>query len=144
MNGSQQRGLPELRLSPRRSLFVSACGVISRACIWVLLVYALHYIVPRTLTALQGINPKLQIPRNPLTVLINFMCQPQKSLRLAAYFLLLIDLPISYVVSNNIASRRFWGRLMMLIPLAIGLAAGGGFFVLYMQLISLQIKEVGG
>jgi hypothetical protein len=144
MFGSRSTSLPGLPLAPRRSLFVALCGVILRAFVWALLIYAFHMIVPRTLAAMQGINPKLQIPQGPLTQLIDFMCQPEKALRLAAYFLVIIDLPISYLVSNSIASRRGWGRLMMLVPLAIGLAAGAGFIVLYLKLISLQVKEFGG
>lgn len=144
MFGSRERKLAALLpQAPRRSLFVASCGVISRGLVWALLIFALNAIVPKTLAAMQGLNPKLQVPQGPFTRLIDFMCQPDKAARLAAFILGVVDLPISYLVSNSIASRRMWGRTMMLIPLGIGLIAGAGFVVLYLQLISLQIKAVG-
>lgn len=143
MFGMRNKTLAGLPLAPRRSLFVTLCGVVTRACIWALIIYALYAIVPRTLAALHGINPKLQMPEGPFARLIRFMCQPEKSIRLALLVLGAIDLPISYLVSNSIATRRMWARLMMLIPIGIGLVAGAGFIVLYMKLLSLQIQEIG-
>ncbi|MDB5384860.1 MAG: hypothetical protein JWM11_506 [Planctomycetaceae bacterium] len=144
MFGSRDRKLAALLpLAPRRSLFVAACGVVSRGFVWALLIFALNAIVPRTLMAMQGLNPKLQVPVGPFTRMIDFMCDPTKACRLAAFLLGCIDLPISYLISNSIASRRLWGRTMMLIPLGIGLIAGAGFVVLYLQLIALQVKDAG-
>lgn len=144
MFGSRPRHLAALPLAPRRSLFFAVCGVVSRGVVWALLIFALNALVPAILVAMQGINPKLRLPEGPFTRMIDFMCQPDRAIRLAAFVLGAIDLPISYITSNNIASRRLWSRIMMLIPLGIGLTAAAGFVVLYMQLISLQVREVNG
>jgi hypothetical protein len=144
MFGSRAKYFAALPVAPRKSLFVAMCGVVSRAFVWALLIVILNAVVPRTLAAMQGINPKLTIPEGAFTRMIDFMCTPDRAVRLAACVLGVIDLPISYLASNRITSRRLWGRTMMLIPLSIGLAAGAGFVVLYLQLISLQIREVGG
>jgi hypothetical protein len=143
MVSSTDKLFAALPLAPRRSMFVTLCGVVSRGFVWALLIFALNAIVPRTLAAMQGLNQNLQIPQGPFARLIDFMCQPEKAVRLAAFVLGAIDLPISYLVSNSIGTRRMWGRTMMLIPIGIGLVAGAGFVVLYMQLISLQIKAAG-
>jgi hypothetical protein len=144
MFGSRSRHLAALPLAPRRSLFLAVCGVVSRAVVWALLIFALNALVPATLRAMQGINPKLRVPDGPFTRMIDFMCQPDQAIRLATFVLGAIDLPISYLTSNSISSRRLWSRIMMLIPLGIGLTAAAGFVVLYMQLISLQIRDVNG
>lgn len=143
MFGSRPKSIMGLPLVPRRSLFVTLCGVIPRALIWGLVLVAMYTIVPRTVIAMQGINPKLRIPPGAYARFLEFMCRPEQSIRLALVVVCAIDLPISYLVSNRIESRRMWGRMMMLIPIGIGLIAGFGFVVLYMQLIGLQVKEIG-
>lgn len=144
MFGWRSKYLAALPLAPRRSLFLAVCGVITRGVVWAIVIFALNALVPATLVAMLGINPKLKVPEGPFTRMIDFMCQPDRAIRLAAFVLGAIDLPISYLTSNRIESRRLWSRTMMLIPLGIGLTAAAGFVVLYMQLISLQIREVSG
>ena len=128
---------------PHRSLLIAACGVIVRAGVWALLIVGLALIVPRVLPALRAIQPKLPLPRGPVMQLVDFISTPEQSVPLVALFLLFIDLPFSYLSTSSFAMRRWWSRLMLMVPLGIGLAAGVGFAFLYVQLITSMMQDAG-
>ncbi len=119
------------------------CGVIVRAGVWALLIFGLAMIVPRVLPALRAIQPKMPPPRGPVMELVNFIRNPQQSVPVVAAFLLLIDLPFSYLSTSSFTMRRWWSRLMLMVPLGIGLAAGVGFVMMYLKLIGLLVKDAG-
>ena len=78
-----------------------------------------------------ALQPKLPPPRGQIMDLVNFIRTPRVSVPLILCLTLVVDLPMAYLTSGNVNSRRWWSRLMMMIPLGIGLAAAGGFAVLY-------------
>lgn len=128
---------------PHRSFPIALGGVVIRGLVWGLLIYGLMEMVPRVLPALLALQPRLEEPRGPVMQLINFMRDPQKSVPMVALFLLFVDLPLSYLSSSSLALRRWWSRLMMLIPLGVGLAAGAGFVMLYLQTLKLMMQDTG-
>ncbi len=129
------------RLPQRRSGLVAIASVVLHAGLWGGLIFALLAIVPQVIPALMALNPKLPPPRGPVMDLVDFVRTPQKSVPLVLCLLLLVDLPMSYLTSGNILSRRWWSRFMMLIPLGIGLVAAGGFAVLYFQTLGQLVKD---
>ena len=131
------------RVRPHRSFLVASSGVIVRAGVWALLIVGLAVLVPRVIPALQAIQPRMRPPRGPVMELVNFLRTPQQSVPVVAAFLLLIDLPFSYLATSSFTMRRWWSRLMLMIPLGIGLAAGVGFVMMYLQLIGLLVKDAG-
>jgi hypothetical protein len=131
------------RIRPRRSMLIATSGVIVRAGIWALLIFALAMIVPRVIPALRAIQPRMPPPRGPVMDLVNFLRIPQQSVPVVAGFLLFIDLPVTYLSTGSFSMRRWWSRLMIMVPLGIGLAAGVGFVVMYLQLIGLLVKDAG-
>lgn len=146
MSSKQIRLVEEALLAhtrPRRSLLIAICGVIVRAGAWALLIFGLAMILPRLLPALREIQPKLPPPRGPVMDVINFLRTPEQSLPVVAGFLLLIDLPFSYLSTGSVTMRRWWSRLMLMLPLGIGLAAGIGFVMMYFKLIGLLVKDAG-
>lgn len=133
----------EAQLRPHRSGLLAICGVIVRAAVWGLLIFGLVAIVPQVIPALQELQPKLPPPRGPVMNLINFIRTPGRSIPVVVCLLVLIDLPISYFATSDVQTRRWWSRLMLLIPLGIGLIAAGGFVWLYFQLLMLMIQDAG-
>lgn len=75
--------------------------------------------------------------------LVKLVSTPDRSIPLAAMFLAFIDFPISYLCSNRITARRGCSRLMMLVPLGLGLVAGLGFVYLYIQTMTSLMREAG-
>lgn len=131
------------RVRPHRSFAIAFGGVLIRGVVWGLLIFGLAKIVPIVLPALKEIQPKLQLPKGAVMEAINVIKNPQISIPVIAAFLLFIDLPISYLTSNSFMLRRWWGRLMFMIPMGIGLAAGGGFLMLYIKTLKLMMKDAG-
>ncbi|MDB5341592.1 MAG: hypothetical protein JWN70_7211 [Planctomycetaceae bacterium] len=132
------------RLPQRRSRLIAFCSVAIRAGMWGLLIFGLATIVPKVIPALMAIQPKLPPPRGPVMSLVNFIRTPQLSVPVVACLLILVDLPIAYLTSGNMILRRWWSRLMMMIPLGIGLVAAGGFAWMYFQLMTLMVGDAGG
>lgn len=128
---------------PHRSWLIATSGVFVRAGIWALLIFGLATIVPRVIPALMALQPKLPPPQGPVIQLVDFLRTPQMSVPVVGLFLLFVDLPFSYLSTSSFTMRRWWSRLMLMIPLGIGLAAGIGFVALYLQLIGLLVKDVG-
>ena len=131
------------RYPQRRSMLIAACGVLVRAGIWGLLIFGLAMIVPKVIPALMALQPKLPPPRGPVMSLLNFLRTPQQSVPVVLCLLVLFDLPIAYLTSGNLYFRRSWTRLMMLLPLGLGLVAAGGFAFLYFQLLTLMVQDAG-
>lgn len=131
------------RFPQRRSGLVAVCNVLIRAGIWGLLICGLAAIVPQVIPALLALQPKLPPPRGPVMSLVNFLRTPQLSVPVVSCLLVLVDLPIAYLTSGNLILRRWWSRLMLLIPLGLGLVAAGGFAVLYFQLLALMVQDAG-
>ncbi len=131
------------RMPQRRSGLLAIGSVVVRAGIWGLLIFGLATIVPMVIPALMALQPKLPPPRGPVMDLVNFIRTPQRSVPVVLCFLVLIDLPMAYLTSGNLISRRWWSRLMMLIPLGIGLVAAGGFAMLYFQLLTRMVRDAG-
>lgn len=127
----------------RRSGLLAVAGVIVRLGVWGLLIFGLAALVPQVLPALMALQPKLPPPRGQIMDLVNFIRTPRVSVPLILCLTLVVDLPMAYLTSGNVNSRRWWSRLMMMIPLGIGLAAAGGFAVLYFQLLTLMVKDAG-
>lgn len=118
-------------------------GVVVRAGVWGLLIFGLAMIVPRVILALRALQPKMPPPQGPVIQLIDFVRTPQLSVPVVVAFLLFIDLPLSYLSTGSFAMRRWWTRMMFMVPLGIGLLAGIGFVVMYLQLIGLLVKDAG-
>ena len=133
----------EAQMRPHRSGLVAICGVLVRAAVWGLLIFGLAAIVPQVIPALMALQPKLPPPRGAAMNLIDFIRTPERSIPVVACLLILVDLPISYLTTSNLQTRRWWSRLMLLIPLGIGLIAAGGFALLYFQLLTLMIQDAG-
>ena len=131
------------RYPQRRSMLIAVCGVLVRAGIWGLLIFGLAMIVPKVIPALMALQPKLPPPRGPVMSLLNFLRTPQQSVPVVLCLLVLFDLPIAYLTSGNLYFRRSWTRLMMLLPLGLGLVAAGGFAFLYFQLLTLMVQDAG-
>lgn len=144
---SRQTRLVEAALraqtKPHRSWLIASSGVFVRAGVWALLIFGLAMIVPRVIPALRALQPKMPPPRGPVMELIDFIRTPQLSVPVVVAFLLLIDLPLSYLSTASFSMRRWWSRLMLMVPLGIGLVAGIGFVVMYLQLIGLLVKDAG-
>lgn len=131
------------QMKPHRSWLIATSGVLVRAGVWALLIFGLAMTVPRVIPALRGLQPKMPPPNGPVMQLIDFIRTPQLSVPVVAAFLLLIDLPLSYLSTGSFNMRRWWSRLMLMVPLGLGLVAGVGFVVLYLQLIGLLVKDAG-
>lgn len=131
------------RTRPHRSFLIAASGVVVRAGVWALLIVGLALIVPRVLPAMRAIQPKLALPRGPVMQLIDFLRTPEQSVPVVALFLLFIDLPFSYLSTSSFAMRRWWSRLMLMVPLGIGLVAVVGFAFLYVHLLTSMMQDVG-
>ena len=131
------------QMKPHRSWLIAVCGVMVRAGVWALLIFGLATIVPRVIPALREIQPKMPLPRGPIMQLVEFLRIPQQSVPVVVAFLLLVDLPLTYLSTGSFLMRRRWSRLMLLVPLGIGLAIGVGFVVMYLQLIGLLVKDAG-
>ena len=127
----------------RRSWLIAGSGVLVRAGVWALLIVGLALIVPRVIPAMQAIQPKMPLPRGPVMDLVNFIRIPEQSVPYVALFLLCIDLPFSYLSTSSVGMRRWWSRLMLLIPLGIGLTAAVGFGFLYVQLLTSMMQDAG-
>ena len=75
--------------------------------------------------------------------LVDFLRTPEQSVPVVALFLLFIDLPFSYLSTSSVSMRRWWSRLMLMVPLGIGLAAAVGFAFLYVQLVTSMMQDAG-
>ena len=131
------------QMRPHRSGLIAVCSVAVRAAAWGLLIFGLAVIVPQVVPALMAIQPKLPPPRGPVMSLVDFVRTPQKSVPIVVCLLILVDLPIAYWTSGSLSLRRWWSRLMLFIPLGIGLVAAGGFALLYFQLLTLMVQDAG-